>query len=294
MNGVGENELRSILDATPFPIALVNLSADKIEFWSRSALNLFGHTAPTASEWYLIAYPDPEYRKKVITQWNSALETARQSSQTVNTGEYSITCSDGSVRICELYATYLSDKLIVTFSDITERKKTENELLKKTAILEAQINSSIDGILIVDSKGHKIFQNHRCIDLWKIPEEIVANNDDAQQVEFVKNRTKYPDKFVEKVVYLYAHPTEISHDEVEFKDGMVLDSYSSPVTGKDGVDIGRIWMFRDITERKAAEEEIKRHAEEIERTNKLMVGRELKMIELKKEIEELKKKSLTL
>jgi PAS domain S-box-containing protein len=138
--------------------------------------------------------------------------------------------------------------------DITERKKTEEELKNKTAFLEAQINSTIDGILIVDNKGTKLLQNQRCINLWKIPKDIAALNDDSKQIEFVKNRTKYPEKFVEKVVYLYAHPKEISQDEIEFKDGMVLDRYSSPVIGKDGTNFGRIWFFRDITEKKKSEE----------------------------------------
>jgi PAS domain S-box-containing protein len=114
--------LRAILDATPFPVALVDEQDNRIDFWSRSALELFGHTAPTAPEWYQIAYPDPDYRQEVIERWKAALEKARQSAQTVNTGEYRVTCRDGSVRICELYAAFLPNRLIVTFNDITERK----------------------------------------------------------------------------------------------------------------------------------------------------------------------------
>jgi len=126
-----EQQLRAILDATPFPIALVDLEDNNIEFWSRSALTLFGHTAPTASEWYRLAYPDPEYRREVIAQWKPMLEKARSSGSTVNTGKYRVTCSDGSVRICELYASFLKDKLVVTFNDITERKKIDQRIVNK-------------------------------------------------------------------------------------------------------------------------------------------------------------------
>jgi len=69
--------------------------------------------------------------------------------------------------------------------------------------------------------------------------------------------TKYPEQFLEKVMYLYDHPNETSRDEIEFKDGMILDRYSSPVSGKDGKHYGRIWTFRDITARKRAEEVLK-------------------------------------
>ena len=122
-----EMRLRAILDATPFPIALVDVEDNHIEFWSRSALTLFGHTAPTAAEWYQLAYPDPEYRREVIDRWKPALEKARQFGQAVDAGVYRVTCHDGSVRICELYAAFLADKLVVTFNDITSRTRAEEE-----------------------------------------------------------------------------------------------------------------------------------------------------------------------
>ncbi|GEM_PF-1059116 len=123
-----EAALRAILDATPFPIALVDARDDVIDYWSRSALTLFGHTAPTAAEWYEIAYPDPEYRQAVIHRWKPLLDKARRSGQALNTGEYRIACRDGSERICELYVTFLADRLVVTFNDITARKHAEEEL----------------------------------------------------------------------------------------------------------------------------------------------------------------------
>jgi PAS domain S-box-containing protein len=141
--------------------------------------------------------------------------------------------------------------------DITERKRAETETRWKTALLEAQMNATVDGILIVNEKGNKIIQNQRCIDLWKIPQHIVDNHDDKQQVEFVMNRAKDPEKFVEKVVYLYTHPNETSQEELEFKDGTILDRYSAPVIGKDGTYFGRIWVFRDVTNRVRAAEALR-------------------------------------
>jgi len=131
---LSENKLRATLDATPFPIAVVDLQDDTIFYWSSSAVALFGHTAPTASEWYQIAYPDPDYRREVIERWKPFLEIARESCRPVNTGEYRVTCRDHSVRICVLYATFLPDNLIVTFHDITDRKQAEEQ----KAELEAQ------------------------------------------------------------------------------------------------------------------------------------------------------------
>jgi PAS domain S-box-containing protein len=95
--------------------------------------------------------------------------------------------------------------------------------------------------------------------LWKIPAHIVENQDDRQQVDFVKNSTKDPEAFVRQVVYLYTHPNESSRDEVEFKDGAVLDRYSAPIVGRDGTLIGRIWTFRDITQYKQNEARLRRY-----------------------------------
>jgi PAS domain S-box-containing protein len=141
--------------------------------------------------------------------------------------------------------------------DITERKRFEEELRWKTAFLEAQVNSSLDGILVIDREGQRILRNERITDLWKVPQHILDQKDDEALLQYVVSTTKHPEQFHEKVMYLYAHPNETSRDEIEFKDGMVLDRYSSPVLGKDGKYYGRVWTFRDITERKRAEEALR-------------------------------------
>jgi PAS domain S-box-containing protein len=138
--------------------------------------------------------------------------------------------------------------------DITERKHFEEQLLWKTAFFEAQVNSALDGILVVDTKGKMILQNQRMIDLWNFPHDIVAETDDRARLEWVTSRVKNSRQFAEKVAWLYAHPEEISRDEIELVDRRILDRYSAPVRGQDGQYYGRIWSFRDITERKRTEE----------------------------------------
>ena len=143
-----------------------------------------------------------------------------------------------------------------SFRDITERKRAEEELRLKSAFLEALMESSIDGLLVVNKEEKKVLQNQRTVELMKIPPDLAADIDDTKQLDFVVNSTMHPDLFVAKVQYLYSNPYESSRDEIEFKDGMVLDRYSAPVIGKDGTHYGRIWAFRDITERKRSEAEL--------------------------------------
>jgi len=141
--------------------------------------------------------------------------------------------------------------------DITGRKQAEEDLQRKTAFLEAQTNSSIEGILVVDEHGRKQLQNQRMTDLLKIPRNIADDPDDERQRKWVMQKTKNPEQFIEKVRYLNSHPNEISRDEIEMKDGTILDRYSAPMVGKDGKYYGRMWTFRDITESRRADAALK-------------------------------------
>ena len=160
-------------------------------------------------------------------------------------------------------------------SDISEAKKNEEQLLWKTAFFEAQVHSALDGILIVDGEGNKILQNQRMVDLWALPLEIANDSGDQRQFEWICHRIKMPRQFAEKVAYLYAHPDEVSHDEIELIDGRFFYRYSAPVRGKDGKYYGRIWAFRDMTDRKLAEAQIAEQAAFLDKARDAILVRDL-------------------
>jgi PAS domain S-box-containing protein len=141
-------------------------------------------------------------------------------------------------------------------SDITRRKQAEAKLHSQTAFLEAQTNSTIDGMLVVDRFGHRLMANERLSELLNLPAELLADKDDGKMLRHVVTLVKDPECFLAKVTYLYRHPDETSRDEIELKNGMFLDRYSSPVVDKNGIYYGRIWTFRDITERKRNEDSL--------------------------------------
>ncbi len=155
---------------------------------------------------------------------------------------------------------------VTMVEDISVRKQADIDLRWRTAFFEALVNTSADGILVVDPTGRKILQNRRTIDLLKIPEAIAADPDDGPQLRFVMSRIVSAKQFGDKVHYLNSHLLETSQDEVALKDGTILDRYSAPVLDKDGHLYGRIWTFRDITERKQAVDQINGLAERLTTT----------------------------
>ena len=137
-------------------------------------------------------------------------------------------------------------------------QQSEEQVTWKTALLEAQVHSSLDGILIVDPDGIKVLENQRVIDLWNMPREIADEVDQRQRIPWLASQVKNSEPYLEKVAYLYAHPEEISRDELELINGKWLDRYSAPVFDRDGKYYGRIWTFRDITEKKKSEARFRR------------------------------------
>jgi len=154
------------------------------------------------------------------------------------------------------------------FRDITQRKRAEELLAQKTMLLEAHLETSIQGILAVDSNGRAILVNRRFGELWNIPRHILEEKDDAKMLECALKQLKDPAEFARIVAHLYEHKDEKRRDEIEFADGRCLERYASPLVNGEGTYCGRIWYFSDITERKRAEEKLRLTLADLERSNK--------------------------
>jgi diguanylate cyclase (GGDEF)-like protein/PAS domain S-box-containing protein len=147
-------------------------------------------------------------------------------------------------------------RLLATVRDITERKQAEEALLFKNALLEAQAETNIDGILVVDESDHIVLADKQFGRNFEIPDELLSTRDDLIVLKHVTDKVEDPDAFIERVEYLNSHRDEKGRDELRFKNGKIFDRYSAPLVDSKGRYRGRIWYFRDITARKVAEEQI--------------------------------------
>ena len=142
---------------------------------------------------------------------------------------------------------------VVTLRDVTERKRSEGALKLAVSTLTATLESTTDGILVIDSGGRIAGYNQKFVRMWRIPSEVMDMRDDAKAIAFVTDQLKDPEGFVAKIRDLYARPEDSSFDTIDFADGRVFERYSQPQRQGERT-IGRVWSFRDVTERKRAEE----------------------------------------
>jgi len=155
-------------------------------------------------------------------------------------------------------------KLRETVSELT---KAEAALKDSTTLLKATIESTADGILVVDEVGQVLSRNTRFGEMWQIPEDILKNNDDQKLLNFVLDHLKDPQMFISKVQELYQTDRR-GFDILDFKDGRVFERYSEPLMVEDN-RAGRVWSFRDITDRRRAEEERARLQNKLQQAQKM-------------------------
>ncbi len=147
--------------------------------------------------------------------------------------------------------------------DITERKRVDEALTSSLSLLNATLESTADGLLVVDRNGHITRWNQKFVDMWQIPEEIMSSHSDEQALNHVLNQLVNPEAFLAKVRELYGQPGASSFDQLDFTDGRIFERYSQPQRIGDDI-AGRVWSFRDITRSKRAEEKIRKSLEEKE------------------------------
>jgi len=171
---------------------------------------------------------------------------------------------DGSTFVQDVSLTYTEDQvLICVCRNITQRKQAEQQqadlleqLRRSNAILQAQQEASLEGFLIIDQNRQVISHNQKFCQLWQIPQTLIKRGKDPELLRYVLDQLASPKEFIDKVEYVYQHRELIIEDEIQLKDGRIFERYCAPLPSPSGGYYGRIWSFRDISDRKKIESEL--------------------------------------
>ena len=123
------------------------------------------------------------------------------------------------------------------------------------SLMEATLNATDNGILVVNRAGKVVSANKRFAKMWQVPDELIAGGDDENILAHVLDQIEHPEHFLRKVESLYDRPEAISRDTVTFRDGRTFARFSHPQT-VHGEVVGRVWSFLDTTDQRRAEQRV--------------------------------------
>lgn len=155
--------------------------------------------------------------------------------------------ADAILAICRDVTELRANERMETAPQIEEARRSE-----MLSLLRSTLDSTADGVLVVDRQRRITAFNQRFVKLWRIPAAIVDSGDDDRALAFVRDQLVDPEAYLAKVRDLYADPDTESFDVISFKDGRTFERYSQPQY-LDGISVGRVWSFRDVTDRMKAE-----------------------------------------
>ena len=140
--------------------------------------------------------------------------------------------------------------------DITLRKLAEDTVKSSNSLLNGTLESTADGLLVVDRDGRTTVYNQKFAEMWHIPAELLEVGIDEQMLRYVLTQLDNPNEFINKVNDLYKHPELSSIDDIKLADGRIFERYSIPQRVNETI-VGRVWSFRDITKRIHAEKTLR-------------------------------------
>ena len=122
----------------------------------------------------------------------------------------------------------------------------------QTDLIQTALEATADGILVLDEHERIVSYNDKFIEMWRIPQQILALRETERALEYVQAQLKDPEAFMERLRRFRNHPDDNNDDEVEFLDGRVIQRHYEPRCLRGKVR-GRVCGFRDITEQRRAQ-----------------------------------------
>lgn len=186
--------------------------------------------------------------------------------------------------------------------EIMRRKSLEGQLREEREWFQTTLSSIGDAVIATDAEGRVTFINSVAEKMtgWQLREAV---GQPLQAIfHIINEQTRAPAEnpvvrvFAEGlVVGLANHTTLITKSGQEY----AIEDSAAPIKNGEGKLIGVVLVFHDVTDRRLTEKELHRsqsalyeRVHELEQFHDVVVGRELKMIELEKEVQQLRNKLL--
>ena len=150
-----EERNRQIVRKSPIAMLIARGLEQKNELANEKFTALFGYLkedVTSVAEWWSLAYPDEEYRETVRREWPSRVAEAIENHSEIAPMETKVCCKDGSYRYIEFHFTSLGETNLVSFVDLTNRKKAEEQVRENQGQLAGMVASAMDAIISVDEK----------------------------------------------------------------------------------------------------------------------------------------------
>ena len=138
---------------------------------------------------------------------------------------------------------------------LVAKNMTEHQQAKAVSLMESTIESTDDGILVIDFRGKVILLNEQLKQMWQFPPNTLSAKDEKWIFKHINEQTKKASVFLKTVETVRLEPETRSFDILELADGRIIEIYSVPRRFEDKL-MGRVWNFRDITNRRKAEKTI--------------------------------------
>jgi PAS domain S-box-containing protein len=171
-----------------------------------------------------------------------------------------------------LVARRRAEQELLQIKEALEKKSAE--LTHSLSMMSATLESSTDGILVTDEEGRVIMWNRKFVDMWRIPSEVIDSREHQKLQDVTGKQFANPERFRERIAEIYLNSPEETFDELETADGRVFERYSK-IQLVEERNVGRVWSFRDITERKQAEEAKAHLAAIVESSEDAVISKDL-------------------
>ncbi len=144
---------------------------------------------------------------------------------------------------------------LVGLRDLRPQRQVEEELETRLAEMHATLESTGDGILVTDPAGGVRNYNRRFIELWEVPAEVVDSMDAAQLFKHMAHCVEDIDAYQSQMAVITATPDLEANDIILMRSGRILERVSLPQISRSR-PAGRVYSFRDLTERQEAQKRI--------------------------------------